>query len=239
MRKESFQGILLGIVIMCAVFAFITVAWAAFSSTLTINGSATVQAVTWKVKFSVDGTAEPGTGGASLTGEVAAGTNAVLPLSGPLTISENGLNVSGAVGTFTSNGDKITYDWYLVNYGDFNANVSTLNLTSGTSNVALTCTSNSGATNETEWCTNNLSAKLYVEDYSTATPTNLATPTEGTYSVSVPSAVGASSNSNKKHIFLVVEYTGNAAASSDIAVTISPALSFNAQQNGARVTVAP
>jgi hypothetical protein len=50
--KKGYQAILLSAVMMCAVFTFVTIAWATFNTTLKIGGQATVKAQTWNVYFS-------------------------------------------------------------------------------------------------------------------------------------------------------------------------------------------
>ncbi len=58
--KKGYQVILLSTVMICAVFTFVTIAWAAFNTTLTIGGTATVKAQKWNVYFksaAVDSTA--------------------------------------------------------------------------------------------------------------------------------------------------------------------------------------
>jgi hypothetical protein len=51
MRREKFNAFLLGLVAMAAVFGFTSVAFAAFSTTLKINGQATVAASSWDIHF--------------------------------------------------------------------------------------------------------------------------------------------------------------------------------------------
>lgn len=131
MRKESFQGILLGIVIMCAVFAFITVAWAAFQSSLTINGSATISAQNWYVGFSDTSTARISTDSTAVS--CTPGGSATCPTTGnepTLTATSFGVttDVSPTVqslGTLTDVGDKLTYSWYVINDGTFDAKLTT------------------------------------------------------------------------------------------------------------------
>ena len=51
-KENKYQMILLGSVIICAIFTFVTIAWAAFSTTLKISGTATIKAQTWNVYWS-------------------------------------------------------------------------------------------------------------------------------------------------------------------------------------------
>ncbi len=147
MKRESFQGVLLGIVIMCAVFAFITVAWAGLSSTLSISGTATVAAQSWKVGFGSTSSAVVGTDPATVSSSVTpSGTTGLAPATVSLTATAFGSG-STALASFTEPGQKVEYTWYTVNEGTFAAKVTaqqnfleTVNTTTG-SNVAITCTS--------------------------------------------------------------------------------------------------
>ena len=175
MKKESFQGILLGIVIMCAVFAFITVAWAAFSSTLTISGTATVKAQSWKVEFS--DTSSAVLAASSVTGTVTPSASTdVLPTTAPsLTTSVFGSS-STNLANFSNPGEEIVYSWYVVNDGTFDAKIktitgilSTVNATTG-SNVDITCsssatfTSDASVTSISDWCAKYVKAELQVNN---------------------------------------------------------------------------
>ena len=51
-KENKYQMILLGSVIICAIFTFVTIAWAAFSTTLQISGTATIKSQTWNVYWS-------------------------------------------------------------------------------------------------------------------------------------------------------------------------------------------
>lgn len=150
MKRESFQGVLLGIVIMCAVFAFITVAWAGLSSTLSISGTAAVAAQSWKIGF---GTANneiltSATTSVTTTGSTSTALPGTLPT---LTANTFGLTTGETpsrqtVANFSAPGEKVVYTWYTVNEGTFAAkatasqNILVSNTTAG-SNIGLTCTS--------------------------------------------------------------------------------------------------
>ena len=127
MKRESFQGILLGVVIMCAVFAFITIAWAAFSSTLTIGGTATINIQKWAVEFT-DNPAAQWSGSTTLTGNV----NSTQATTSDATFALTANNVAGGkLGTLNVGGDEITYSWYIKNFGTFDAAISVVDTGSG------------------------------------------------------------------------------------------------------------
>ena len=84
------------------------VAFAAFSSTLTINGNATVTAASWDIHF--ENLSQPTTTG-----------TASVATPGSLTTT----SFSGLVVNFKSPGDSITYTWHVVNKGTFNASLAT------------------------------------------------------------------------------------------------------------------
>lgn len=178
MKRESFQGILLGVVIMCAVFAFITIAWAAFSSTLTISGSAKVAQQTWKVQFTnLDGTAI--SANTAIASPVYGGISEA-PATDPLYIKANALDVEGNIGTINASGDKITYIWMVKNFGTFDAKVATDDVLASTttagSNINITCTNSrsgdswtsTGFTSAQDFCDKKIKATLSVSNDGTS-----------------------------------------------------------------------
>lgn len=86
----------------------IGIGFAAFSETLTINGSASVQTSTWKVKFSELGTA-------TLTGSAAEVTKP--------TLSDTTIKTYNA--TFKTPGDSVSYKIKVSNTGSYNAKITT------------------------------------------------------------------------------------------------------------------
>lgn len=86
----------------------IGIGFAAFSETLTINGSASVQTSTWKVKFSELGTA-------TLTGTAAEVTKP--------TLSDTTIGTYNA--TFKTPGDSVSYKIKVSNTGSYNAKITT------------------------------------------------------------------------------------------------------------------
>lgn len=220
MKRESFQGILLGIVIMCAVFAFITIAWAAFSTNLTLDGTAKINQQSWKVEYvQTKDTALAASTGATLTG-VKVG-NAELPSSGGFGIDTTHINATGAIGTFNQQGDKITYTWYAQNFGTFDADISVGGglLASGSfvngGNISLTCKkTGDSSTDLSTWCATNMSAKLYVGAVDSSTVINSG------YTGSLSKATSTTGDDTDILEFkLEVEFTGSGSGST--AVTTS------------------
>lgn len=116
----------------------LSIAYALFTSTLTIGGTATVQSA-WKViwKGLDNGT---GTGYADVTGST-------------LAIDSNTKqSISGVIGTLKAPGDTITYTWKVANDGDINANLTGVTL--GTLSCAPATGSNATAAQATAVCNN-------------------------------------------------------------------------------------
>ena len=179
MRKESFQGILLGIVIMCAVFAFITVAWAALSTTLTIDGYASVNAQKWKIGFDDEITNDKAVLSSASTVTCAADPSSggpECPLTAPsLTGDTFGQSSGNAMdlGTLINIDDSLTYTWYIVNEGSFDAYInSATGVNPSTGVIGITCTEDNGSgvygtTSEATAFCDALSATLKVNNSTT------------------------------------------------------------------------
>ena len=101
----------------------IGIGFAAFSETLTINGNASVQTSSWKVKFSE-------LGSATLTGTAAEVTKP--------TLSDTTIGTYNA--TFKTPGDSISYKIKVSNTGSYNAKITTATI------PVPTCTGKSGET---------------------------------------------------------------------------------------------
>lgn len=127
-KKDSLFVVVLTLIISVI---GLSIAYATFSTTLKINGNATVNASTWDVHFS---STAGGDGGGTIT---------------PILSNNNGLTPTStaSVGTFTAtqltwtgsvktSGDKITFDFFIVNKGDFDAKIGTIGKS------ALTCKMN-------------------------------------------------------------------------------------------------
>ena len=101
----------------------IGIGFAAFSQNLTINGNASVQTSSWKVKFSE-------LGSATLTGTAAEVTKP--------TLSDTTIETYNA--TFKTPGDSISYKIKVSNTGSYNAKITTATI------PVPTCTGKSGET---------------------------------------------------------------------------------------------
>ena len=123
MEKERGAKIIAIVALLIAVVG-LTVGYAAYSSTLTINGTATVDPASWKVNFGYkDGTT-------SLTGTIKGhATETTAPTLADTTIS--GFDV-----TLKAPGDSVTYNFLIKNSGTLNAELASF--TMGT----LTCAPN-------------------------------------------------------------------------------------------------
>lgn len=107
------------------------VAFAAFSTTLTINGTATVEATNWDIHFSTTQNGDaPTSPGAELTATPTNLNGYTATSSGTGTLTATDFTWSG---TFKTPGDKIQFSFYAVNAGDYNATLS------GTYTSTVTC----------------------------------------------------------------------------------------------------
>ena len=127
MKKEKFNAFLLAIVAMAAVFAFVSVVYAAFSTTLTINGSAVVKAAKWDVHF---------TNLSALSGTNTKGFTYAAPQADPnvnptLTAATT---ISGFKAVLTQPGDEVSFTVDIENTGSLNARLTSITL------PTLTCT---------------------------------------------------------------------------------------------------
>ena len=119
------------------------VAFATFSQTLNINGTATVQASTWDIHFS--GASDGSTVGGTISGSASNTTGATA------TSADEGNTLTGTDFTwsasFKSPGDRVQYHFYVANEGNYNARISNV------ITPAVTCTTGSNPTSpETTYC---------------------------------------------------------------------------------------
>lgn len=91
------------------------VAFATFSRSLTINGNATIAASTWDVHFSTT------SGGAAASNTVIANSATPVPTSETGTLDAYTFDFDVA---FQQPGEKVKYEFYIVNAGTYNANLS-------------------------------------------------------------------------------------------------------------------
>lgn len=125
MEKERGAKVIAIVALLIAVVG-LTVGYAAYSSTLTINGTANVDPASWKVNFGYKT-------GDSLTGTINGhATENTAPTLADTTIS--GFDV-----TLKAPGDSVTYNFLIKNSGTLNARLA--NFTMGT----LTCAPNEGS----------------------------------------------------------------------------------------------
>lgn len=158
MEKERGAKVIAIVALLIAVVG-LTVGYAAYSSTLTINGTANVDPASWKVNFGYKT-------GNSLTGTIKGhATETTAPTLADTTIS--GFDV-----TLKAPGDSVTYNFLIKNSGTLNARLA--NFTMGT----LTCAPNaSGSISQedaTELCGELKYTLTYADDstITTGTPLN-------------------------------------------------------------------
>ena len=142
---EKNRGTVIAIVAALVVAVIsLGVAFAAFSTTLNITGSATVQASSWAVYFipNTSNTAQPTTSSSIASSDISE-SNPNFTETVTASGSVEATTVSWSA-SFKTPGDKGVYTLHVRNNGDYNAKVSGVNLGS------KSCTSNSS--NETTVC---------------------------------------------------------------------------------------
>ena len=118
---EKNRGTAIAVIVALVVSVIsLGVAFATFSTTLNINGSATVQASSWDVHFTTDS-----------TNKTAGGTVANPTINGTATSTEKTLTATDFTweGTLKSPGDSIQYHFYVTNQGSYNAKISSVSPT--------------------------------------------------------------------------------------------------------------
>ena len=118
MNKDKRLTILIILIVTLSLVG-IGIAFAAFSQTLTINGSAEVEASSWKVVF--EGMTNVNTLDAPTT------TGTASEVTHP-TIKNNSTEISTYEVSLKTPGDSITYNFKIHNKGDFAANLSSLTI---------------------------------------------------------------------------------------------------------------
>ena len=133
----------LSIVALVAAVLGLTVAFAALSRELTINGQATVDRANWDIHYASPEGAENNKTASTTTGSATA-TNGTIAAT----------SVSGLQVTLTKPGDSVTFTWDVVNDGDIDAEITNL-VPATISNSVLQCTAsgtNNGENDATNVC---------------------------------------------------------------------------------------
>lgn len=107
-KHKKYQLILLSCVIVCAIFTFMTIAWAAFTTTLKISGTATVKAQTWNVYWS----------SASVN---TSNTTAIQASIDSIGSSTSTITLSALDAKYNVPGQKAVFDVSITNSGTFDA----------------------------------------------------------------------------------------------------------------------
>lgn len=112
-RQRGIKG--LSIVALLVAIVGLSIAFAALSTTLTINGTAKVEASNWDVHYETTGGSQSGTVNGAPTGKATE--------VHPATLSAT--TVSGYEVVLKEPGDKMVYTWDVVNAGDIDATIET------------------------------------------------------------------------------------------------------------------
>ena len=130
MIKRNETIIIVTFLLIIGLLAF-SITYASFSQTLNIRGTSLVEPSTWDIHFS---SASGGSAGGTITPRL---SNKYYPTS---TASASVLEFDGTIltwsGTVKSPGDTITFDFFIVNDGDYDATLYDLN------KFTLTCKKN-------------------------------------------------------------------------------------------------
>lgn len=130
MIKRNETIIIVTFLLIIGLLAF-SITYASFSQTLNIRGTSLVEPSTWDIHFS---SASRGSAGGTITPRL---SNKYYPTS---TASASVLEFDGTIltwsGTVKSPGDTITFDFFIVNDGDYDATLYDLN------KFTLTCKKN-------------------------------------------------------------------------------------------------
>ena len=138
-RKAATISIVIALVL--AVVS-IGVAFATFSATLNINGTAEVQASNWNIFFtSTNGGNAAGTSGVSITPTLSNDNSLTVTATGTGTLKTDSFTWDG---TFKTPGDRITYTFYIRNAGSYAAKITSINVPD------ISCTK--GGSSETTVC---------------------------------------------------------------------------------------
>ena len=131
------------------------IAFAAFSTTLNINGTATVKATKWDIYFSDTGAENSKTAASSSISSITPSNTAGWTTTATGTGTYASATTISWNASFKTPGDKVVYKFYVRNDGDYNAKVSNTPVSrqgSATGETAFTCTTGSPAQAETTVC---------------------------------------------------------------------------------------
>lgn len=150
------------------------IAFAAFSSTLNINGTATVQSSSWDIYFATAATGDntkPSAQTDLSSEQIATSNRANMPVTASSTTANIVATTFTWAATFKTPGDQVKYTIYVKNGGSFAANVSNVTL------PQLSCTGGANQAQADAVC-----AKIHYglyEDASGTTPVSTSTATLG------------------------------------------------------------
>jgi hypothetical protein len=114
MKQEKFNSLMVAIVAISAVFGFVSIVWASFSSTLTIQSAAKIEASKWDVHFGE-------------LGEVETKGTAAIFGSGPK-LDESKQVISGFNVALKTPGDEVTFTVPVENHGTYDAKLTSASL---------------------------------------------------------------------------------------------------------------
>lgn len=125
MERRRGTILVLAIALIIAVIG-LGIAFAAFTQSLTINGSATVESSSWDIHYAETsaGTA-PGTSGKTITASTSNTQSGVTSTAASTTSTLKPNDFTWA-GTFKTPGDRISYTFYVCNKGSFGAKLTSI-----------------------------------------------------------------------------------------------------------------
>lgn len=155
MQKDR-GGRILGIIAICIAVAGLSIAYAALSSTLTINGTGTVTPASFGVEFVTSSLTTPTLENNGLTGFATVTTAPTIDTT----------NITGYNLALTRPGDSVTYTFDVTNKGSMNAVIKTFTYTNPTYTATAT---DAEGTKDVNLVTTNLKMQLvYAEDTTSA-----------------------------------------------------------------------
>lgn len=140
MERRDNGGKIIAVVALVIAVIGLSVAYASYTSNLTIDGTAVV-ASNWDIEWSTP-----------------TGSSTGYADKGELTLGAGKQTINGTIGTLVAPGDSITWNWNVLNKGSINAiltgaTIATLNCSPGTGSTAL-------AGDATSFCSNDLEFEI-------------------------------------------------------------------------------